>query len=178
VIDPNAPHNRPVTIVPYDSYWPVLFEGEKSQLLQTCKDQDMQIEHIGSTAIPGLAAKPTIDILIGIKDLEEANRLIPLLKEIGYVYVPEYEQDMPDRRYFYKGRKVEDDFHLHMVAVGSPFWKRHLAFRDYMRKHLEDVKEYELLKLTLAKKFGEDRNGYTDAKTEFITRIEKIALTE
>jgi GrpB-like predicted nucleotidyltransferase (UPF0157 family) len=104
--------------------------------------------------------------------------LLPLLQSIGYIYVPEYEQDMPDRRYFYKGRKVEDDFHLHMVEAESPFWKRHFAFRDYMRKHPEDVKEYELLKLILAKKFGEDRNGYTDAKTEFITRIEKIALSE
>jgi GrpB-like predicted nucleotidyltransferase (UPF0157 family) len=176
--DTNPPESRPVTIVQYDSYWPVLFEGEKSHILQTCNSRELQIEHIGSTAIPGLAAKPTVDLLVGIDDLENAGHLIPLLQEIGYVYVPEFEQDMPDRRYFYKGRKVEDDFHLHMVEKGSPFWKRHLAFRDYLRVHPEAVKEYEFLKLTLAKKFGEDRNGYTDAKTEFITRIEKIALAE
>lgn len=137
---------------------------------------DMQIEHIGSTAIPGLAAKPTIDILIGIKDLEGAGGIIPLLQSAGYVYVPEFELDMPERRYFYKGRKVEDDFHIHMVELESPFWKRHLAFRDHLRLHLDEVKAYEELKLALAKKFRDDRNGYTDAKTEFITRIEKAAL--
>ena len=136
---------------------------------------DMLIEHIGSTAIPGLAAKPTIDILIGIKDLEGAG-MIPLLQSAGYVYVPEFELDMPERRYFYKGRKVEDDFHLHMVELESPFWKRHLAFRDHLRLHLDEVKAYEELKLALAKKFRDDRDGYTEAKTEFITRIEKAAL--
>ena len=137
---------------------------------------DMQIEHIGSTAIPGLAAKPTIDILIGIRNLEGAGRIIPLLQSAGYVYVPEFELDMPERRYFYKGRKVEDDFHLHMVEAGSPFWKRHLAFRDHLRAHPDEVKAYEELKLALAKKFRDDRDGYTEAKTEFITRIEKAAL--
>lgn len=137
---------------------------------------DLLIEHIGSTAIPGLAAKPTIDILIGIKDLEGAGGIIPLLQSAGYVYVPEFELDMPERRYFYKGRKVEDGFHLHMVEAGSPFWKRHLAFRDHLRIHPDEVREYEKLKIALANKFRDDREGYTEAKTEFITRIEKAAL--
>ena len=83
---------------------------------------------------------------------------------------------MPERKYFYKGRKVEDDFHLHMVEAGSPFWKRHLAFRDHLRIHPDEVKEYEKLKIALANKFRDDREGYTEAKTEFITRIEKAAL--
>lgn len=136
------------------------------------------MEHIGSTSISGLAAKPTIDILIGIRNLGEAGLFIPLLQSAGYVNVPEFEQDMPERRYFYRGRKVEDDFHLHMVESGSPFWKRHLAFRDHLRTHPDEVKAYEVLKLALAKKFRGDRDGYTGAKTEFITRIEKAALSK
>lgn len=167
-----------MTIVPYDLSWPILFVREKDLLLETCSNLVLRIEHIGSTAIPRLSAKPTIDILAGIKALEIAKRLIPLFQNIGYVYVPEFETDLPERRYFYKGRKVEDDFHLHLVEIDSPFWIRHLAFRDYMRTHTEEVKEYERLKLALARKFGKDRGGYNDAKTEFITRVEKAAIAE
>lgn len=172
----NSPLSRPVKIVEYDLSWPDLFEFEKRQILLACTPARMILEHIGSTSIPGLAAKPTIDILAGIESLNQAGSIIPKLQSLGYIYVPEFEVDLPERRYFYKGREVEDAFHVHMVEIDSPFWKRHIAFRNYLRCHPEEVREYEALKRTLATKFGADREGYTDAKTEFITRIEKFAL--
>lgn len=167
---------RPITIVKYDSNWPLLFNQEKELILQAFGSEKALVEHIGSTAIHGLSAKPTIDILIGIETLSIAAVLIPLLEGLSYVYVPEFEADLPERRYFYKDRKIEDGVHIHMVEVGSRFWNRHIAFRDYLRANKDAALEYEDLKIHLANKFKFDRDGYTDAKTEFITRIETIAL--
>ena len=167
---------KPLTIVKYDSNWPLLFNQEKELILQTFQSEKVLVEHIGSTAIHGLSAKPTIDILIGIETLSIAADLIPLLGRLGYVYVPEFEADLPERRYFYKNRIIEDGVHIHMVEVGSRFWNRHIAFRNYLRVNKDAAFEYEDLKIHLANKYKFDRDCYTDAKTEFITRIETIAL--
>ena len=99
------------------------------------------------------------------------------MTRLGYHYVPEYEVDLPERRYLYKLHNGEHTFHLHMVEPESEFFRRHIAFRDYLHSHPEAVEEYAELKRKLAKEFGSDRAGYTDAKTEFIQRIERKAQT-
>ena len=165
-----------IIIEPYNPEWPELFMCESSLIRLSIGSYITVIEHIGSTSVPGLAAKPVIDMLIGVKSLADSPRFVPLLEELGYVYVPEHEVDLPERRYLYKQQRGEDSFHLHMVEPQSGFFRRHIAFRDYLRSHAEDAAEYASLKLRLAREFGSDRSGYTDAKTEFIQSIERKAM--
>ncbi|MEK7247869.1 MAG: GrpB family protein, partial [Chloroflexota bacterium] len=132
------------------------------------------IEHVGSTAVPGLAAKPIIDIMPAIRSLADARHIIAPMEALGYEYVPEFEDDLPERRYFRRG--VPRSHHVHVVETTSTFWRRHLAFRDYLRAHPETAAEYAALKRRLADGYGSDSGGYTNAKTEFITRIERLAL--
>lgn len=166
----------PIVIEAYCQEWPERFKQEAQMIRQTIEPYITVIEHIGSTAVPGLAAKPIIDMLISVKSLADTPHFIPPLEQLGYVYVPEYEAGLPERRYLYKQDNGEDTFHLHMVEPESDFFCRHLAFRDYLRAHPESVAEYASLKIKLAREFGSDRNGYTDAKSDFIQSIERKAL--
>jgi GrpB-like predicted nucleotidyltransferase (UPF0157 family) len=169
----------PIVIVDYDTRWPQLFEEERERILGAIGDWLLGIEHIGSTAVPGLAAKPIVDIMPGLRSLDDAPLLVPVMEAIGYQYIPEYEDQLPERRYFVKppgrGYHIERLFHVHAVETSSPFWRRHTAFRDYLRAHPEACEEYAALKRLLAAKHGADRVGYTDAKTEFIQGIEARA---
>ena len=165
-----------VAVVDYDPRWPGQFEEEKARILAAVGPRILAVEHIGSTAVPGLAAKPIIDILAGIRHLEDAMECVAPLAAIGYDYVPEFEAELPDRRYFWKGLREAHTHHVHLVEIGGTFWRRHLAFRDYLRTHPEDARRYAVLKRDLAAKFGADREGYTDAKTAFIRMIEATAL--
>jgi GrpB-like predicted nucleotidyltransferase (UPF0157 family) len=123
----------PVEIVDYSPEWPILFENEKRLILNAIGHLIVRIEHVGSTAVVGLGAKPIIDITVAIKNLKDANKCIGPLESIGYEYVPEYEESIPERRYFHKGKPtIEQHYHLHMVELQSDFWKRHLLFRDYL----------------------------------------------
>lgn len=167
----------PIVIEAYCQEWPERFKQEAQIIRQAIEPYINTIEHIGSTAVPGLAAKPIIDMLIGVKSLADTPHFIPPLEQLGYVYVPEYEAGLPERRYLYKLKCDEDTFHLHMVEPESEFFRRHLAFRDYLRSHPETVAEYAELKLSLAQAFGSDREGYTDAKSDFIKTIERKAMT-
>jgi GrpB-like predicted nucleotidyltransferase (UPF0157 family) len=167
------PH--PVVLVEYDSTWPEQFLAEKALLAREAGSILTAFEHIGSTSIPGMLAKPTIDIMAGIPHLTENPQILPILEGMGYVYCPGIESEIPDRRYYYKDRTVEDRFHLHVVEVTSPFWRRHIAFRDYLRSHSVDAAEYARLKTRLAHEYGADREGYTNSKTDFIVKIERLA---
>lgn len=171
--------SRPVKIVDYDSRWPILYEKEKRPILDVIEHIIVRIEHIGSTAVPGLGAKPTIDIMVAVSHLKDAEQCIEPLQRIGYEYVPEFEDSMPERRYFRKGHPPEEQhYHLHMVELTSDFWKRHLLFRDYLHTHPEVAQEYCELKKALADKYGLDREGYTDAKTSFIESVVAKAKAE
>jgi GrpB-like predicted nucleotidyltransferase (UPF0157 family) len=177
---------KPITIAPYDPEWPHLFENERDLIYTTCgRDAFTTIEHVGSTAVPGLGAKPIIDMMPGLESLATAPPVIAALQSIGFVYVPEFEQSnqfdegMPFRRYLRKDIAGERAFHMHMVEDGSDFWERHLLFRDYLRAHPEERDAYEHLKRALAEEFNNSLTpasnvnvGYTDRKTEFVeTRI-------
>jgi len=167
----------PVIIVDYDPRWPQRYDAERGQILTAIGPWTAAIEHIGSTSVPGLGAKPIIDIMVAIRSLDDAAHCIEPLRALGYRYHPEFEDTLPERRYFNRGPR-DDHYHLHMVEPTSGFWERHLLFRDYLRTHRETAQEYERLKRALAAQYRDDRSGYTDAKTEFITTIEQKARAE
>ena len=163
---------RTIEIVDYDPQWAVLFEEEKSRILDVIEHIIVEVEHIGSTAVVGLGAKPIIDIMVAVTHLSDAERCIEPLRSIDYEYVPEHEVSIPERRYFRKGHPPkEQHYHLHMVERTSDFWKNHLLFRNYLRGHPEAVQEYCELKKMLAVKYCPHREAYTIAKTSFIESI-------
>lgn len=164
--------SRPVRLVDYDPSWVILYEEERRRVLKVAGNLIVRVEHIGSTAVPNLGAKPVIDMMVAVSSLSDAEKCIEPLQEIGYEYRPQGEVFFPERRYFRKGRPPrEQHYHLHMVELESGFWKRHLLFRDYLRTHPEAAQEYFELKKRLASKYGSDREGYTEAKTSFIESI-------
>ena len=135
----------------------------------------VRIEHIGSTSVCGLISKPIIDIMVGLRDFGGADSLVVSIVDLGYTYCPQYEDVMPNRRFFKKQNDVSATHHVHMVEIGSEFWGRHLLFRDYLRGNPAMAEEYALLKKELAKREWEDMNEFASAKTEFISRVEKQA---
>ncbi|APV50034.1 hypothetical protein BWI17_10270 [Betaproteobacteria bacterium GR16-43] len=157
---------EPVVIEPYREAWPAAFEQERTRLAAAFAPVDVSIEHIGSTAVPGLGAKPIVDILVGAGSLPAIESRIPALQAMGYRYFPEHEAALPMRRYLDR-----DGFHVHAVEQGSAFWNDHLAFRDALRADARLRDEYHLLKRRLAAKFGADRAGYTDAKAAYIRTL-------
>ena len=164
----------PVVIADYDRRWLDMYAEEKRQILGAIGEWVVAIEHIGSTSVPGLAAKPIIDIMVGVHALDDAQHCIAPLATIGYVYKPELEADIPERRYFNKGPQ-SDHRHLHMVEVSSKFWRDQLVFRDYLRSYPEMAAAYADLKRNLAARFQTDREGYTEAKTEFVQSVLRMA---
>ena len=116
------------------------------------------IEHVGSTAVPGLGAKPVIDVMVGLSRLAQAEDRIAALEAAGYEYVRKYERQRPERRYFRKPRLGPRGVHLHCVVEGSHFWVRHLAFRDYLHAHPESAAAYYKLKRELAVRWGLSQN--------------------
>ena len=160
---------RSIVIDDYNSQWPVLYEEEKARLLRTIGNKVVAIEHVGSTAVPGLGAKPIVDIMVGVSRLADADQCIDPLQTIGYKYVPEYEVFIPERRYFRKGIPEARTHHLHMVELTSDFWERELLFRDFLRTHPEVAHEYYQLKKELASQH--DSDSYADAKPPFIESV-------
>lgn len=163
----------PVVIADYNPDWPAMYERERRRILDAIGEWLVDIQHVGSTSVHGLAAKPVIDIMPGVRSLDDTRHIIEPLKRLGYEFVPEYVDDIPERRYFRRGHPRSH--HLHVVETTSDFWRRHLAFRDYLRAHPEAARDYETLKRRLAVQYGDDRLGYVNAKSEFILGIEEKA---
>ena len=162
-----------IIIEEYNPVWKTLFEEEKRNILEALSGIQFEIEHIGSTAVDGLGAKPVIDILIGLNNFSEAGEQVKKIVNIGYQYISKYEDTMPYRRFFIKEKFGVRTHHIHMVKIHTEFWERHIAFRDYLRKHPEEKLAYYDLKKQLALREWRDGNEYAAAKTEFIRRIEK-----
>jgi GrpB-like predicted nucleotidyltransferase (UPF0157 family) len=161
----------PVVLVPYDPDWPRRFETERALLARVFADAPASIDHVGSTAVPGLAAKPVIDIMVGVSALSEIESRIPELERHGYEYVPEYEAQLPERRYLRKPRVGPRTHHLHAVVRDSTFWRRHLLFRDYLRGHPETAAAYLELKQRLASLHRSDRAAYSEGKSSFVEAV-------
>jgi GrpB-like predicted nucleotidyltransferase (UPF0157 family)/ADP-ribose pyrophosphatase YjhB (NUDIX family) len=159
---------RPVVIADYDPAWPGHYAREADRIRERVAGAVVAIEHIGSTAVPGLAAKPIIDIMIGVDSLAIADaQVVPAMIALGYDYVAAYERDMPFRRYFRRFHSNgQHSHHVHLVPVDHPFFRRHIAFRDALRASTADRDAYAALKRSLAAAFTSEQ--YTDRKTAFI----------
>jgi len=162
---------RLIVIAAYDPAWPERFRLKARSLARVFAGVPCAIEHIGSTAVAGLAAKPVIDILLGVRELAEIEARIPAIESLGYVYVPEYEDELPERRFFRKDENGTRSHHVHAVQMGGAFWRRHLLFRDRLRASPETVAEYAALKKRIAERCRDDVEAYTNAKTDFIRRV-------
>jgi len=155
-----------VRIVPYDATWPERFLVERAALASAIADWAAGgIHHVGSTAVPGLEAKPVIDILVGVEDLETSRHCFDKLAALGYLYAP-YRTD--EMHWFCKPDPAHRTHHLHLVPTGSQRFRDELAFRDYLRRRADVAREYGALKRRLAEEFEHDREAYTAAKVDFI----------
>lgn len=190
-------------ILPFEAYnpqWKLTFENIKRQVEANLQSIQPQVEHIGSTAVEGLSAKPIIDIMIGVKDDVELNQVPLLLAGKQYVYYPIYNIDMPYRRFFVLlkdspkqfglperidvGDEIPEEMHnhalriahIHVIPITSENWTRHLAFRDYLRTFSTVKEAYQQLKETLVRQQWLDGNDYNEGKDEFIKREEKRAV--
>lgn len=166
-----------VVVQPYSAEWPILFEVVREELLAVFAPALVAVEHIGSTSVPGLAAKPVIDVLLGARTLAEVESRIVALDACGYVYVPKYERELPMRRYFVKSSASSLRIHLHAVESGSRLWREHRAFRDALRADPDLRARYRALKLQLAQLHADDKSAYTAAKAPFIRSV-LVSLVE
>lgn len=164
-----------VSVVEYRPQWREMFEEEKRLLGAVLDVVSAKIEHIGSTAVNGLAAKPIIDIMVGLPDFSIADTLVSGIEAQGYEYINKYEDEMPFRRFFAKNLNGVRTHQIHMVEIRSDFWARHLLFRDYLRQNPGAAGSYAALKKQLAEREWADVNEYADAKTVFIKDIENKA---
>jgi GrpB-like predicted nucleotidyltransferase (UPF0157 family) len=169
-----------VAVVPYDPDWPRRFQDEKKHLL-ACLPSELigRIEHFGSTAVPGLAAKPIIDMLVEVRSLEETQReIVPILESQGYDYFwrPTWKDDTPPFYAWFIKRNAGGTrtHHIHMVESHFEHWDR-LLFRDYLIQHTDVADEYQRLKIHLADEYPNDRVAYTRGKTDFILKVMALA---
>lgn len=160
-----------VVLSPYSDAWPDAFARVQAELVAAFAPAPVVVEHVGSTAVPGLVAKPVLDILLGAKQLSEIECRIHTLAALGFAYVSKYERELPQRRYFVHPALCSLRVHLHAVVYRSLFWQQQLAFRDALRADSGLAHEYARLKLRLAAKFVDDKAAYTDAKAPFIQSV-------
>lgn len=163
-----------VTVHAYNSNWPHLFKEEAEKLKVIFGDQLIDIYHIGSTSVPGLHAKPIIDMLPVLKDIKIADQLASEMEDLGYEALGEY--GLPGRRYFRKGADNRTH-HVHMYDPSSnDEIERHVAVRDYLRQHPEAAAEYGALKVKLAVAHPNDIESYISGKNDFVQQLESRAV--
>jgi GrpB-like predicted nucleotidyltransferase (UPF0157 family) len=158
-----------VRVVPYDERWVELFEEAAQELRSALGSLISGVHHVGSTAVPGLAAKPILDILVTIADFERGRELIPLLAELRYEYRP--DEEIPDRHYFRRRRSSVRTHHLSLAEISSHHHRVTIAFRDALRRDVALAEEYAALKRELAIRFPRDRHSYIEGKTELVRRV-------
>lgn len=163
-----------IEIEDYNKRWPEAFEKERRSISQVLGALALDILHIGSTAVPGMAAKPIVDILVAVEHIDSGAECVSKLVEVGYRYVPQDED--PDRIFLYKG--MPRTHHVHIVRYGSPTYHKHVAFRDYLMCHEEVRDKYRQLKKDLASRFRNDRKAYVEGKTIFIEKVTEEALRQ
>jgi GrpB-like predicted nucleotidyltransferase (UPF0157 family) len=164
---------RQIKVVPYHPNWSELFEAEADELTAILGQEVVAIHHIGSTAIPGISAKPIIDMLVEVHDIEKIDDFNEEMIQLGYQ--PKGEFGIPGRRFFIKGGDATRTHHVHVFQTGNPEVERYLDFRDYMTAHPEEAQAYGRLKAQLAQKFPEDIDSYMEGKDRFIKEIDRKA---
>lgn len=169
----------PVVIVPYDPAWPDLFDAEMERVTGVIGHIIRRIAHVGSTAVPGLAAKAIMDMTAGVADAASAKLCRKPLARIGYTdAAPQPDEDAS--WYYCLGKHPPGGYryHLHLIEFPSAFWDKHLLFRDYLRAHPDEAQAYAHLKRELAGRFDDDSLGYCEAKAGFVERTVKRARAE
>lgn len=163
-----------VEVVPHDPLWRDAFEAEAKQVADALGENVVAVRHIGSTAIPGIYAKPIIDLLVEVGDIAEVDGRSAAMESLGYEVMGEY--GIPGRRYFRKDNQAGiRTHHIHAFESGSAEAERHLAFRDYMLAHPADAREYSELKRRLAREHPQNMDGYIDGKDGFIKEMDERA---
>ncbi|MGC1212256.1 MAG: GrpB family protein [Micromonospora sp.] len=173
--DPSPPRSADAAVYlePYDEAWPRRFLDEAALISRTIGAWVTGgIHHVGSTAVPGLAAKPVIDIMVGVADLESSRVCIELLSSLRYRYAPYRSEVM---HWFCKPHPYHRTHHLHLVPTGSARYLDTLAFRNHLRAHPEAVATYEALKRELADRYPDDREAYTEGKSHLIAKLTDAA---
>ena len=160
---------RNIVVVPYDPVWPELFRREAAALRAIFGSELIAIHHIGSTSIPGMSAKPIIDSMPVVRDIQQVERFDSVMIQRGYE--PRGENGIAGRRYFVKGGDASRTHHVHAYEPGNPEVARHLNFRDYLIAQPEEARQYAGLKLELARQFPHDIEGYIAGKDAFIKGI-------
>lgn len=167
-------------LLPYDPRWVLEFDMERGRIAAALGKLALRIEHNGSTAVPGLEAKPIIDIQVSVKDLRPSHAYAPSLASLGYVHVPHADDAFCP--FFHRPAEWPHTHHIHVVEAGGEEERRTLAFRDFLREHSEVAQQYATLKKQLAAvtdaSDAEDRENYAKAKSEFIERAIRTALGE
>jgi GrpB-like predicted nucleotidyltransferase (UPF0157 family) len=159
--------SKAVVVVAYDGRWPRLFEDERNRLAGALVPLGARVEHIGSTAVPGLASKPVLDILVGRPEGSALASFVTVLAPLGYQH--RGEQDVAGRELFRRGDPRSH--HLHLVVANQPLWRSYLAFRDALRADRRLLQEYARLKIELATRHPTDREAYVKGKAAFIARV-------
>jgi GrpB-like predicted nucleotidyltransferase (UPF0157 family) len=162
------------TFTEYSPDWPAAFNQEAERLQPLLGDELVVVHHIGSTSVPGLAAKPIIDMLPLVRDIARVDALTPALQAAGYKAWGEY--GLPGRRYFTRDRDAYRTHNIHVYQADDPAIDRHLAFRDYLRSHDEARREYEALKRQVYALHPADISAYNDGKDAWIKQVERAAL--
>ncbi len=174
-------------VVPYDPNWRLLFEAERRRILGAIGHIVAGVHHVGSTAIPGMPAKPILDIAVLLHEFEDGERCVEPLENIGYFHKGADEVDIPGDRFFLRGHPPQEGCSdgeeirthvLHMYAVDSPVRQNHFLFRDYLIAHPRAAAEYARLKLALAERHPDDRTAYSAGKRSFITEVLARAAEE
>ncbi len=164
-----------VELVPHNPKWQQLFEEEKKLLTDTFGGTVIAIEHVGSTAVPGLMAKPILDMNIAVASLEVALGMKDKFEKLSYEHRPfkpgHTKEGLREQELYVKGPEEKRTHHAHVITYNSNSWKNDLFFRDYLRKHKEVASEYAGLKRKLAAEYKDDRYAYTDKKREFIKMV-------
>jgi GrpB-like predicted nucleotidyltransferase (UPF0157 family) len=167
---------KSIEIVAYDAHWPAMFEAEAARIRTALGPLALRIDHHGSTAVPGLAAKPVIDIQISVAALQPMPPYAGPLESLGYTHVPHPDDSFAP--FFHRPAGWPHTHHVHVVQAGGPEERRTLAFRDYLRHHADVAREYERLKRRLAAEHPDPESGeaYARAKTDFVERVVASAL--
>ncbi len=177
-------------IADYDPRWPQMFQAERTHILKAIGEWIVAIEHFGSTAVPGLAAKPVIDIYAGLRSWDEREQCLAPLEALGYeyrgedpvigqIFVKLTNDPLPGQTYRGSDGRIRSRTHnVHLLPRSHPEWERHLLFRDYLRKDASAASKYAALKRSLAQVHGLDINAYTNAKSVFIEDVIERARTD
>jgi putative glutamine amidotransferase len=167
---------RAYAIETYDPAWPARFDDEAGRLRAALGDRAVRIDHVGSTAVPGLAGKPVVDIQVSVASMAPRSNYLEPLRALGYRWA--IDPWPSDHEFFSRDENGDRAYHVHVCAAGGRWERRHLVFRDWLRSHPDDAAAYERRKRELADRHPRDTYGYTDGKTDFIRAIESRALGE